>query len=412
MEFKYLRYILSLFAIVLLLAILRVTLYSEIKIVDPSGEQQSVTLPFDVVVDHLGCGTVDVNSFQAYLDKDESTIPEISSKFRHVGDNRWIVDELDSDALSEGSHSLTVSVNLSPNDLCFHNDQDRLEFEVSPSLRAGRFETLIHDRHDIDKFKIQAPPTSDFGRWFLIRVRTTSDYPDHKLYFRLLGPANDENLVTTKKPDSAIWVALKSGVYTEIRIKTDSVFPDGVTSIPYEVTVESQGIPNRQEPNDEKTEAATMPYLPKDQAAEFYLASVLDVVEDEDGKKKNVKVGIPDWFKIDHHNCIVDCMEISSTTIQYALSHCQDVEDSSCSGLEKIKTTRLCSSDGAANEEGDGDRYLGVYCSPDDCPPYGKIDSSDGQAKIPSRYLKPYSIKWSEGEQYGIHPDTHRCERD
>ena len=407
---KYLRYLLPVIAIIILVEIIR-RIFSTITIIDPSEQHQLVAMPFDVVVEHVGCGTVDNSSFRAVLDKDQANTLNITSKFSHPSDNRWVLDEFNSSRLSEGKHTLTINLELTEDSICLHSNEFRRDFEVLPSLPDGRFEALIYHMNDKDLFKIQAPKSSDFGRIFVIRVQTKPEYPDHELFFRLHGPIIDDNLKTTKEPDSTIWVALKSGIDGWIEIRSESVFPPNVTAIPYEITVESRGIPDLQEPNDERNQAAKMPYLPKDQTKEFYMASVLDV-KDEQGKRETITVGIPDWFKIDHHDCHIDCITISPTAIQYDLEHCKNIEPS-CIGAVTYKTTHFCTStDGAANEEGDGDRYLGVICSPNDCKPYGILEiSGGGLAAAPERYLSPYTITWNNGGEYDI-SDTGRCERD
>lgn len=75
-----------------------------IEITSPAEDQQTITTPFDLRVEHKGCGTINPRTFRALLDEGTSEQREISADFYHQS-GIWTANQIE---LPAGSHTLTV----------------------------------------------------------------------------------------------------------------------------------------------------------------------------------------------------------------------------------------------------------------------------------------------------------------
>ena len=102
---------------------------SRIEIQNPAQDEQNIITPYTLVVKHTGCGTVEPETFQAWLDKDSDTAREITNAFSYSQDT-WTASDFN---LPMGNHTLWVNANVSTGSMCYEQKHgDERTFFVAP----------------------------------------------------------------------------------------------------------------------------------------------------------------------------------------------------------------------------------------------------------------------------------------
>ena len=102
---------------------------SRIEIQNPAEDEQNITTPYTLVVQHTGCGTVNPETFKAWLDKDSDTPQEITSAFSYSQDT-WTASDYN---LPMGNHALLVSADVTTGSWCYEGtSSDERTFFVAP----------------------------------------------------------------------------------------------------------------------------------------------------------------------------------------------------------------------------------------------------------------------------------------
>ena len=118
-----------LLVVVLLTSLIYVAGCSRIEIEKPAQDEPNVTTPYTLSVKHTGCGTVQPETFKAWLDKDSDLPYEITNAFTYSQDS-WTASDFD---LSMGSHTLTVSADVITGSWCrVAKSSDTRSFFVAP----------------------------------------------------------------------------------------------------------------------------------------------------------------------------------------------------------------------------------------------------------------------------------------
>jgi len=400
--YKYLRYLLPLFSIPLIWMIVQ-ALTSTFVLVDPSASQAFLTVPFDIVLEHQGCGPVDATSLQASLTSQTGESHEISLRPDDSisSPQRWILADYDpKNQFSQGSFgnfTLTVTADAPP--ICLEKQAD-FSFKVAESLGLDSgyysFTSVLHDGADVDEFvvKSEGGAAKDFGD--TIRVTVITRKPEgFEVAFRYLGPQGG-NMIERKKSAASLWMALKKGVSTRFRISRESSFPNDGSLVSYEILVKYRTISEKNELNDT---ANTATELKKGASLTSYMVAVLD-----DQEKI---VGLDDWYWIDHKDCVVDCFNLNKNhwdNRNFVFDFCKDPKGCDGGGMGG----NCSDTAGAANEEGDGRRYVRVTadCTGGICEPFGESAPSE-------HYQQPYFLSWYERCKYAkfADPSNKNCDR-
>ena len=102
---------------------------SRIEIQSPAEDGQNVTTPYTLIVEHTGCGTVEPETFEAWLDKDSDAPQEITSAFSYASDIWTALDY----NLPMGHHTLSVSAAVTTGSTCYvGSSSDTRTFFVAP----------------------------------------------------------------------------------------------------------------------------------------------------------------------------------------------------------------------------------------------------------------------------------------
>jgi len=403
--YKFLRYFLPLFALPWIWIVIQ-TLVSTFVLVDPSAGQEVLTAPFDIVVEHQGCGPVDAASLQARL---TSQTGESQDIYLRLDDSvsspqRWILDNYDpKDHFLQGSlgnFTLTVTTDATPM-ICLEK-QATFSFRVAEALDLGyySFTTYLHDGGDVDEFvlKSQGGEEKDFGDTIKVTVIAQQQDPKQvsEVAFRYLGPQGG-NMIERKGKAATLWMALKKGVSTRIRISRESPFPTDGSMMLYEVTVKSRTISEKHELNDTADTATEL------KKGAWPLTSYMVAVLDDQERI----VGLDDWYWIDHKDCVVDCFELKKHLADdrnFVFDFCKDPTGCDGGGMGG----NCSDTAGAANEEDDGRRYVRVSadCTGSVCNPFGEGTPSE-------HYQQPYFLSWNERCKYAKFPDpkNENCDR-
>lgn len=397
--YKYLRYLLPFFFIPLIWIIIQ-ALTSTFVMIDPSTGQDVLTAPFDIVVEHQGCGPVDAASLQASLTSQTGESHKINLRPDDSvsSPQRWILANYDpKDQFSQGSFgnfTLTVTADASS---CLEKEA-AFSFKVAEALDLGyySFTSVLHDGNDVDEFvvKSQGGEARDFGD--TVKVTVSVQKPEgFEVAFKFLGPQGG-NMIERKKTAATLWMALKKGVSTRFSIARESPFPSDGSMVAYKVTVKSMTISEKNELNDT---ADTATELKKGNSITSYMATVLD------DQENLVGVGRDDWYWIDHKDCVVDCIDLKEWDPRtLTFDFCQDPKDCYGGGAGG-----MCSDTaGASNEEGDGKRYVKVSVDYT-----GSVCFPFGEGTPPGHYKQPYFISWNERCKYAKFPDpsNKNCDR-
>jgi hypothetical protein len=401
----------------------------------PFSDQAVLTPPFDIVVKHEGCGTVDASTFQAFLESEKGEQVKVNFQLDTTG-QRWILRDYDPKTqFKQGSYGrFYLHVTAAESGLCFSTlpvfPLKVAEF-IAPqffSAVPGKgpavlnppywgsvvFHSALHDSGDIDYFTVKATdsvPNGAFGSWFNIKVSSVKnvipcpvpsaalcDTPNnYVLAFRLLSPKNNDNLIERKNYSSTLWVGLKNGVSTQFKVTSADVFPNNENLEPYKVEITQISIPDQNEPNDYGTSATAE--LKKGVLSFNYMAAVLDA----EGKT----VGLVDFFKIKHRDCVVDCLDLENKldfenkkdSRPYLVTFCKEnseYPDLCGEGGAEVKVDDKVDNRYCAYQTGvvhpTGDRYwrVAVDCTKADCA-FG--DAEDDSSP---HYGYTYNAKWSE----------------
>ena len=106
---------------------------SYITIENPSQEEALVTRPYDLNVEHTGCGSVQPGTFQALLDKGMASEQDITNAFSYSNE-LWSAPNQN---LPIGSHTFTASASVTTGGWCYvGRAMDTREFEVHCTVGA------------------------------------------------------------------------------------------------------------------------------------------------------------------------------------------------------------------------------------------------------------------------------------
>ncbi len=102
---------------------------SRIEIQNPAEDEGNITTPYTLVVQHTGCGTVNPETFKAWLDKDSDTPQEITNAFSYSNDT-WTASNYN---LPMGNHTLLVRADVTAGSWCYKGkSSDERTFFVAP----------------------------------------------------------------------------------------------------------------------------------------------------------------------------------------------------------------------------------------------------------------------------------------
>jgi len=101
--------------VLLVLGLVLAVSCSRIEIQKPAEDEPNVTTPYTLVVKHTGCGTVQPETFSAWLDKNSETPQEITDAFSYAMDIWTAMDY----ALPMGTHMLSVSAEVTTGSMCY-----------------------------------------------------------------------------------------------------------------------------------------------------------------------------------------------------------------------------------------------------------------------------------------------------
>ncbi|MBN1154752.1 hypothetical protein JXB12_07515 [candidate division KSB1 bacterium] len=123
------RLICSLIVATMAISLILISGCSRIEIEKPAQNEPDVTTPYTLSVKHTGCGTVQPETFKAWLDKDSDLPYDITNAFTYSRDT-WTAPDFD---LSMGSHTLTVSADVTTGSWCrVAKHSDTRSFFVAP----------------------------------------------------------------------------------------------------------------------------------------------------------------------------------------------------------------------------------------------------------------------------------------
>jgi hypothetical protein len=442
---RYKRIFLVLSVIPLLIAFLTVlrpalNLRSQFVMIDPSPDQRILTPPFDIVLDHEGCGTIeDPTTFQAYLSNEngERVKADFVLDTNYSAVQRWVLANYDPKTqFKQGSYGrFSLDVTAEESGFCFiylRMFSFKVAEFIGPQLFAPvpgqgpaissppyhgsvAFQSALHDKDDKDEFTIKATgaPNGTFGSWFNITVSSVNPN-DPKHYFELLSP-KDLNHNPAADPDglienpslsssSTLWIGLKNGVSTKFRISQEKNIPGNRSLMSYKVEITQTSIPDLNEPN-ETLDTAT--YLRKDASIQGYMVNVLDA--------NGEQVGLNDWYKIDHRYCVNDCFFVhlpAGDTRPYFITAMCDLSDATSREKAEVsdcpdgdnKCIKVCSFDSTQclisdpykgnYGKGNGTRYWNIDADTKD-----HISDPFGVSDKPQHYDEKYTVTWFEKSQ-------------
>jgi len=259
------------------------------------------------VVEHEGCGTVDPDTFQAFLESENGERVKVDFTYEtsYTDGQRWkLVDYDPKTQFQQGSQGrFFLDVSADESGFCFVY-LPVFSFKVAefigppffaqvpgtgpaifhpPYTGSVVFHSALHDNGDEDYFTVKATgaPNGTFGSWFNITVSSVNpcdckvpcddcedpseckapcdcvdpcDCKDpsdcYTFALKLLSPKNS-NLIESKSSRSTLWIGLKNGVSTKFRVSGADVFPVNSSLESYKVIITQTSIPDQHEPDND-----------------------------------------------------------------------------------------------------------------------------------------------------------------
>lgn len=139
-------------SILLVYSVIGIVGCSYITIKNPSEHEKYLTNPYDIHVEHTGCGSVEPETFQAWLDKGSSSEKDITSFFSYSNELWTALDYV----FPSGNHTLTATAHVDTGGWCYIlRATDRRDFEVG---EYGLPDLVVID------FEVTGPVTCDWLR--------------------------------------------------------------------------------------------------------------------------------------------------------------------------------------------------------------------------------------------------------
>jgi hypothetical protein len=168
-----------------------------LEITSPTEDQTLITAPFDLQVDHMGCGTIDPATFKAWLDKGQPSEREITSYFIHES-GIWKAEQF---KLPEGVHTFNAEVEIEPEDsFCQVLSQKAFrQFRVKTVEECLVVSPALVDFENIELHTVSKP------RFVAIQNQTDKDIkikisPPGNEYFEVIFNNEESPINSCKKP--------------------------------------------------------------------------------------------------------------------------------------------------------------------------------------------------------------------